>query len=695
MAQDSVSMPESEFQISSSDFLALFGANELQSLQDLFAEANGVASIITHPDGTPLTNPSNFCRLCSGVIRKTEKGLANCFASDAELGRQHPTGPIVQPCLSGGLWDAGASITIGGCHVANWLIGQVRNEDLDESLMLNYADEIGVERSEFLTALQEVPEMSREQFERVSKMLFVFANNISEKAYSMYLLKNQIVERDQALSSLRESEERFQTLFNRAPLGYQSLDEDGNFIEVNDQWLRTLGYSRDEVIGKWFGDFLPPPYREGFIERFPLFKKEGRIHSEFGMIHKNGQHLFIAFEGKIGYNDKGQFQKTHCILQDITESRRAEKLLIESEKKYRTIFETTVEGICIVDERQVITSVNPTFSRMLGYNVEELEGMNFESIFPAEDLDTMRERMRSRETGVSGKYEQRLVRRDNSLLWTSVSASPMFDGAGKYMGSFGMFSDITERKTSERELLRAKEQAERSEKLKDAFVANISHEIRTPLNSIAGFSMLIEEACTAYLDESQQSYFEHVQFGVQRLLRTVDLILILSRIQSGDLQLSRTPIDLHTQLSYIREGFIFQTAQKNITLNYENELGHLTISTDEYCLTEAISNLVNNAIKFTDQGSVTIRLYGDGNDRVMLDIADTGVGISDEYKPLLFNPYTQEDIGYSRRFDGIGLGLSLVKKYLDLLGLPIWFESVKGKGTVFHIDLTQTVESAN
>ncbi|MFZ1729745.1 MAG: PAS domain S-box protein [Bacteroidota bacterium] len=688
-------MPESEFQISSSDFLALFGANELQSLQDLFAEANGVASIITHPDGTPLTNPSNFCRLCSGVIRKTEKGLANCFASDAELGRQHPTGPIVQPCLSGGLWDAGASITIGGCHVANWLIGQVRNEDLDESLMLNYADEIGVERSEFLTALQEVPEMSREQFERVSKMLFVFANNISEKAYSMYLLKNQIVERDQALSSLRESEERFQTLFNRAPLGYQSLDEDGNFIEVNDQWLRTLGYSRDEVIGKWFGDFLPPPYREGFIERFPLFKKEGRIHSEFGMIHKNGQHLFIAFEGKIGYNDKGQFQKTHCILQDITESRRAEKLLIESEKKYRTIFETTVEGICIVDERQVITSVNPTFSRMLGYNVEELEGMNFESIFPAEDLDTMRERMRSRETGVSGKYEQRLVRRDNSLLWTSVSASPMFDGAGKYMGSFGMFSDITERKTSERELLRAKEQAERSEKLKDAFVANISHEIRTPLNSIAGFSMLIEEACTAYLDESQQSYFEHVQFGVQRLLRTVDLILILSRIQSGDLQLSRTPIDLHTQLSYIREGFIFQTAQKNITLNYENELGHLTISTDEYCLTEAISNLVNNAIKFTDQGSVTIRLYGDGNDRVMLDIADTGVGISDEYKPLLFNPYTQEDIGYSRRFDGIGLGLSLVKKYLDLLGLPIWFESVKGKGTVFHIDLTQTVESAN
>lgn len=680
--------PESA--ISSSEFLAFFGVDELQNLQDVFAEANGVASIITRPDGTPLTKPSNFCRLCSELIRKTEKGLANCFASDAELGKHNPAGPVVQPCLSGGLWDVGVSITVGGNHVANWLIGQVRNEDLDVSRMLNYADEIGIDRAEFLAALHEVPEMSRQKFEKVSKMLFAFANNISDKAYNMYLLKNQIEESDRALHMLQESEDRFEVLFNSAPLGYQSLDADGNFIEVNEQWLLTLGYSREEVIGRWFGDFLPPSSRKGFRERFPLFKKAGRIHSEFEIIHKDGSTLFIAFEGKIGYNHSGEFQQTHCILQDITHSRRAQELLIESEKKYRTIFETTVEGICVVDQHQVITSINTPFSTMLGYSHGELEGQSIESIFPDEDLEEMRERMRLREGGVSGKYEQRLLKKDGTLIWASVSASPIYDSSGTYVGSFGMFSDISERKTWEQELLLAKESAERSEKLKDAFIANISHEIRTPLNSIAGFSMLIEEACTTYLDESQQSYFEHVQFGVQRLLRTVDLILVLSRMQSGDLQPAHTALDLPTQLGYIREGFIFQAAQKGIALNVENTLGPLTISTDEYCLTEAISNLVNNAIKFTEHGSVTLRLRRNDQEQVMLDVADTGVGISEAYKPMIFNPYTQEDIGYSRRFEGIGLGLSLVKKYLDLLELPITFESEKGAGTTFTIDLTPT-----
>ena len=110
-------------------FSEIFNLEDIQRLQDLFSDATGVASIITHPDGTPITSPSNFCRLCNNIIRKTEKGLANCFKSDAALGRYKSSGPIVLPCLSGELWDAGASISIGGKHIANWLIGQVRNEE--------------------------------------------------------------------------------------------------------------------------------------------------------------------------------------------------------------------------------------------------------------------------------------------------------------------------------------------------------------------------------------------------------------------------------------------------------------------------------------------------------------------------------------------------------------------------------------
>ena len=141
-------------------FKDLFILEELQRFQDLFAEVHEVASVITQPDGSPITNPSNFTRLCKDIIRTTEVGCKNCFLSDAILGRNNPTGPIIQPCLSGGLLDAGVSITVGGKHIANWLIGQVRNDALNELQILEYADKIGANREEFMHALNEVPKMS-------------------------------------------------------------------------------------------------------------------------------------------------------------------------------------------------------------------------------------------------------------------------------------------------------------------------------------------------------------------------------------------------------------------------------------------------------------------------------------------------------------------------------------------------------
>jgi len=133
-----------------------------------------------------------------------------------------------------------------------------------------------------------------------------FAHNSLKATIEADLLSHKLAE-----EKLLASEEWYQLLFNKAPLGYQSLDFDGNFIEVNQQWIDTLGYEREEVIGKWFGDFLTPAFQDGFRERFPVFRAQGQIHSEFEMIHKNGSVLFIAFEGRIGYDLKGDFKQTH------------------------------------------------------------------------------------------------------------------------------------------------------------------------------------------------------------------------------------------------------------------------------------------------------------------------------------------------------------------------------------------------
>jgi ligand-binding sensor protein len=177
-------------------FNDIFDIDDMQKIQDLFSDATGVASIITNPDGTPITKPSNFCRLCNDIIRKTEKGLANCYKSDAELGRQNYSGPVIQTCLSGGLWDGEASIIVGGHHIANWLIGQVRNETVNNEHLMKYAEEIGANREDFMQALSEVTIMSVAQFEKVSKMLFAFANELSDKAYKNLLLKMEMVERE-------------------------------------------------------------------------------------------------------------------------------------------------------------------------------------------------------------------------------------------------------------------------------------------------------------------------------------------------------------------------------------------------------------------------------------------------------------------------------------------------------------------
>ncbi len=184
-------------------FEDLFNIDEIQKLQDEFSTATGVASIITHTDGNPITKPSNFCRLCDDIIRETEKGCANCYHSDAVLGRFNENGPIVQPCLSGGLWDAGASISVGGKHIANWLIGQVRDETQSEENMLRYAREIGADEKEFLEAFREVPEMSQEKFEKISQFLFTLANQLSTAAYQNVQQSRSITKQKQAETALQ------------------------------------------------------------------------------------------------------------------------------------------------------------------------------------------------------------------------------------------------------------------------------------------------------------------------------------------------------------------------------------------------------------------------------------------------------------------------------------------------------------
>jgi len=187
-------------------FETLFDLGDIQHLQDAFSDATGVAAIITHVDGSPITKASNFTRLCGEIIRSSKKGCENCFLSAASLGRLHTEGPMVQPCLSAGLWDAGTSISVGGKHIANWLIGQVRDGTQDEDHIRSYAREIEVDEEEAVAAFNEVPAMSHKQFSAVANALFVTAKQLSNTAFQNVRQARYISERDRAESNLRRAQ---------------------------------------------------------------------------------------------------------------------------------------------------------------------------------------------------------------------------------------------------------------------------------------------------------------------------------------------------------------------------------------------------------------------------------------------------------------------------------------------------------
>ena len=257
---------------------------------------------------------------------------------------------------------------------------------------------------------------------------------------------------------LTESENRFRALFEKAPLSYQSLDINGHFIEVNEAWLETLGYTREEVVGRWFGDFLAPEYVEAFRTRFPIFLAQGKIHSEFYMIHKDGSRRFIAFDGRIGLKQDGSFKQTHCICTDATKRRQDEDKLKESEERFRLLYESAGVGIGYYSLDGVVLSYNEYAAKNMGGKPEDFAGKSILDLFPEQDaqiyLDRIRQAGRSETPEI---YEDR-VELPGKTTWFLSTFTRILDSQGAVAGIQIISNDITGHKEAE-ELLNASQES--------------------------------------------------------------------------------------------------------------------------------------------------------------------------------------------------------------------------------------------
>ncbi|MFZ2656708.1 MAG: PAS domain S-box protein [Victivallales bacterium] len=263
-----------------------------------------------------------------------------------------------------------------------------------------------------------------------------------------------VSEGKQAEVTLRESEERFHQLFEKAPLGYQSLDSDGRFIDINFAWLETLGYRREEVIGKWFGDFLAPEYEQAFRERFPVFKAEGKVHSEFHMMHKDGRRRYISFDGRVGHNADGSFKQTHCILKDDTERKEAEEKLRESEELLSRSQKIAHTGSWKLDLSTNRLTWSDEVYRIFGCKPQEFVP-TYEAflgfVHPGDRAALDDAYSRSILEGADGyEFEHRIVRRNSGEdRYVHERCVHERDDAGSIIQSTGMVQDITERKRAE------------------------------------------------------------------------------------------------------------------------------------------------------------------------------------------------------------------------------------------------------
>ncbi len=325
------------------EFEELFNLNDIQRLQDEFAKATGVASIITHPDGTPITEPSNFCRLCKDIIRKTDKGRANCYKSDSVLGHFSAQGPSIQPCMSGGLWDAGAGISVGGHHIANWLIGQVRDETQSEDKMRKYAREIGADESDFIEAFHEVTAMSQEQFQRVAQALFTLAKQLSAIAYQNIQQARFITERKRVEEALRAA-----SLYNRRLIEANidplvTIGPDGKITDINEATEIVTGVPRERLIGDDFANYFTEPAKakagyqkvlaEGWVRDYPLTIQ-----------HASGKTTDVLYNATVYKNETGKIQGVFAAARDITEIKLAEnKVRLLNEELEQRVLQRTAQ----------------------------------------------------------------------------------------------------------------------------------------------------------------------------------------------------------------------------------------------------------------------------------------------------------------------------------------------------------------
>jgi len=491
-------------------------------------------------------------------------------------------------------------------------------------------------------------------------------------------------------AELYEKEIKFHNLANSGPALIWTSGTDKLCNYFNEGWMAFTGRTLEQEIGNgWAEGVHPEDFDYCLATYIAAFDRQEPFEMEYRLRHVSGEYRWILDLGTPNFKSTGEFNGYIGNCFDITDRKQNEESLL----MLKTAIEKSEVSVVITDSKGNIEYANPFFTVLTGYSVEEYMGQNPKVLksnyHPDEFYKEMWDTINSGKTWEGEFYNRK---KNGEYYWENAILSPVENDKNEITHFVAIKTDITEAKKIQYELCQAKEHAEESDRLKSAFLANMSHEIRTPMNGILGFTDLLQDPDLS--SEEKKSYIGLVHKSGQRMLNTVNDIIEISKIEAGMVLLNKGKTNVNKKVSELVQFFGSEAAAKGLTLSIEKSLPEADsiILTDAQKLYSILNNLIKNAIKFTDHGSIKV---GCSLKEKLLEfyVCDTGIGIPADRKEAIFDRFVQADIADKRAFQGSGLGLSISKANVEILGGTIWVESEEHKGSTFYFTLPYDQEN--
>ncbi len=687
-------------------FEDFFNLSDLQRLQDMTADAWGVAALITRPDGTPITQPGNFTYFCSEFIRKTEKGARNCQISDAKIGRHNPSGPTIQRCLSAGLWGAGASITVGGRHIGNWLIGQVRNEAQSEEEMLGYARVIGANEAEFLEAYRKVPTMPQERFNKIAHALFLLANQLATIAYQNIQQARSIAERKKAEEALERHRKMLQSIINKSHTHLVYLDPDFNFVAVNSTYAETCHHSPEELIGNNHFLFFPHEENQAIFENVRKTGTSVSFHDKPFTFPDQPQRGTTYWDWTLSpvKDDSNCIEGLVFSLVETTERKLAEMALLESQARLHLALRSAKMGTWYWDLSERRCGFDEQACLLLGIetNRSELDEDELYDLVHPEDRERVRLALvQTFEQNLPYHVEYRLIRPEGDIQHISSRGSLVRNDQGRPMRLNSIVWDVTEQKRAEEERKQLENrlyQARKAESL-GQMAAAIAHNF----NNLFGVMMGRLELALNDLPQGSKPWtnITAASTALGRAATTSRLMLAYLGLSIGKTE----PVEL---MEFCRKILPLLTSSLPETVHLKLEFSEekAVVLADSVQITEVLKHLLVNAGEAMGErgGDVALTIHTmpasdvsatrfyppewgpNDEEYVCLSVRDSGVGMDSETIEKAFDPF------FSTKFTGRGLGLPVVLGIVKAHRGALTVESEPEHGAVFRVFLPLSSE---